>query len=120
MQAYVVKRVLAYLAGGEKTSPPSMWRRPLSCWGTGQGGRNPWHMASRYSSPTAIFCFIKTQNGKFPKRIGIPCFSRENQQIPEKKYTKWFDYDKIKGNLTVRKRQPGDYLTVTPAGGRKN
>ena len=43
MQAYVVKRVLAYLAGGEKTSPPSMWRRPLSCWGTGQGGRIPAH-----------------------------------------------------------------------------
>ena len=43
----------------------------------------------------------------------------EGQKIEEKKYTKWFDYDKIKGNLTVRKRQPGDYLTVTPAGGRK-
>ena len=33
-------------------------------------------------------------------------------------YTKWFDYDKIKGTLSLRHRQPGDYLTL-PSGGRK-
>ena len=43
----------------------------------------------------------------------------ENQQIQEKKYTKWFDYDKIEETLCVRKRKTGDFLTVTREGGRK-
>ncbi len=34
------------------------------------------------------------------------------QEIPEKKYTKWFDYDKIIESLVLRTRKPGDYLTV--------
>ena len=32
--------------------------------------------------------------------------------IPEKTYTKWFDYDKIVGSLRIRTRQKGDYLMV--------
>lgn len=38
----------------------------------------------------------------------------ENENIPQKTYTKWFDYDKIKGYMVVRTRQTGDYLTVRP------
>ncbi|MDO4489912.1 MAG: tRNA lysidine(34) synthetase TilS [Lachnospiraceae bacterium] len=40
-------------------------------------------------------------------------------EIPEKKYTKWLDYDKIKNGLEFRTRRAGDYLTVTRSGGRK-
>ena len=32
--------------------------------------------------------------------------------VPEMQYTKWIDYDKINGHLTVRTRRPGDFLTV--------
>ncbi|MGI6095729.1 MAG: tRNA lysidine(34) synthetase TilS [Lachnospiraceae bacterium] len=46
-------------------------------------------------------------------------FSYKRQRIPEKTYTKWFDYDRIYNSLTIRTRQPGDYLTVTAAGGKK-
>lgn len=42
-----------------------------------------------------------------------------NQRIPEKKYTKWFDYDTIKNRLCVRTRRTGDYLAVNSAGGSK-
>ncbi len=41
------------------------------------------------------------------------------QQIPQKTYTKWFDYDKIKDTVVIRNRQPGDYLVVNASGGRK-
>ena len=34
------------------------------------------------------------------------------QEIPQNRYTKWFDYDRIKGTLTVRTRQTGDYITL--------
>ncbi|MCI5649284.1 MAG: tRNA lysidine(34) synthetase TilS [Fusicatenibacter sp.] len=37
----------------------------------------------------------------------------------ENKYTKCFDCDKISGNLVLRTRKSGDYLTINPSGGRK-
>ena len=46
-------------------------------------------------------------------------FPYKNQKIEEKKYTKWMDYDKIKGSPCVRTRKQGDYLVVYSAGGRK-
>lgn len=36
----------------------------------------------------------------------------KKQKIPENRYTKWFDYDKIEGVLSVRTRRPGDYITL--------
>lgn len=40
--------------------------------------------------------------------------------IPQNQYTKWFDYDKIKKSLTVRIRQPGDFLTFNTAYSKKS
>lgn len=40
-------------------------------------------------------------------------------QIPQKNYTKWFDYDIIKGILTVRTRRPGDSLVIDTKGRRQ-
>ena len=41
------------------------------------------------------------------------------KNIPQKKYTKWFDYDKIERSIVIRTRRPGDYLTVNDADQRK-
>lgn len=46
----------------------------------------------------------------------FPC--ENGDEFPKNQYTKWFDYDRIKGTLSLRHRQPGDYLTL-PSGGRK-
>ena len=37
----------------------------------------------------------------------------------EKPYTKWVDYDKIKTNLVLRRRQPEDILSIDAAGHHK-
>ena len=37
---------------------------------------------------------------------------RIGEEIPQNEYTKWFDYDKINGQPTLRYRQTGDYLTI--------
>ncbi len=58
------------------------------------------------------------------KKSDVPLFSLEmrtfsydsSKKIPENRYTKWFDYDKIKYCLRVRHREEGDYLTIAPAG----
>ncbi len=42
------------------------------------------------------------------------------KNIPQKKYTKWFDYGKIKRNIVIRTRRPGDYLTVNSMNQKKN
>ena len=39
------------------------------------------------------------------------------KNIPQKKYTKWLDYDKIKDSIVVRTRKAGDYLTIDLSGG---
>ncbi len=41
------------------------------------------------------------------------------KKIPQKTYTKWFDYDKIKNTVQVRTRRPGDYFQVDGSGGHK-
>ncbi len=46
-------------------------------------------------------------------------FDGNFQQIPEKTYTKWFDYDKIKDTVQIRTRRLGDFLQVRSEGGHK-
>lgn len=42
-------------------------------------------------------------------------FYKKGQNIPEKTYTKWFDYDKITRVLAFRTRETGDFLTIDSA-----
>ncbi len=45
--------------------------------------------------------------------VEFSLFSHEKTQIiPEKSYTKWFDYDRITRSLLFRTRKTGDYLTI--------
>ena len=55
--------------------------------------------------------------GKFKMRV----FDRPEgmEGIPQKTYTKWFDYDIIKNTVKIRHRQAGDYLTINSQGGRQ-
>lgn len=46
-------------------------------------------------------------------------FFYQGEKISEKKYTKWFDYDKIENDLTVRTRRAGDFLVVNREGNHK-
>ena len=56
-----------------------------------------------------------TAFGSFQAEI----FAWDNRKIEEKKYTKWFDYDKITGSPCVRRRQAGDFIVVDGNGSRK-
>ena len=42
-------------------------------------------------------------------------FYKNGEIIPEKRYTKWFDCDKITKVLVLRTREMGDYLTIDSA-----
>ncbi len=43
----------------------------------------------------------------------------KNQEIPVNRYTKWFDYDKIRQEVVLRTRRPGDYLSTGPGAHKK-
>ena len=45
--------------------------------------------------------------------------SPQNEEIPKKIYTKWFDYDRIKGTTRLKTRQEQDYLIINAQGNRK-
>lgn len=46
-------------------------------------------------------------------------FKGNMEEISQKAYTKWLDYDKIESGLQIRKRRQGDYLTVDTEGHTK-
>lgn len=55
----------------------------------------------------------------FLPKLEIKVFSYEKaMEIPQNQYTKWFDCDRIKGMLSVRTRQTGDYFFLS-GGGKK-
>lgn len=54
-------------------------------------------------------------NGSFKVEI----FPYDGEKILEKKYTKWFDCDRINCRLSVRTRRSGDYMIVNQKGGHK-
>lgn len=43
----------------------------------------------------------------------------KTENIPQKTYTKWFDYDRITGSIVFRVRKTGDYLTINKEMDRK-
>ena len=47
-------------------------------------------------------------------------FAHDMENIPQNRYTKWFDYDKITTSLSLRRRMSGDYLTVDESLHRKS
>jgi tRNA(Ile)-lysidine synthase len=54
---------------------------------------------------------------------GLTCrlfrFIGKTAKIPRKMYTKWFDYDKIKDNFSIRTRKSGDFFILDDKGHRK-
>ena len=77
--------------------------------------------SSEMASPKEEFALplsqgmVETSYGRFKIKI-FPC---SGEKILEKKYTKWFDCDKIKCSLSVRTRKSGDYLVIGKGGESK-
>ena len=60
-----------------------------------------------------------TEDKALAERFRTEIFANKDYgKIPTSQYTKWFDYDKISTNLSIRLRETGDYLTL-PGGTRK-
>ena len=54
---------------------------------------------------------------RLPRPEFSEIFLKGGEEVPGKRYTKWFDYDKIKKPPVLRFRQRGDYLTISDGAG---
>lgn len=120
MQSYVIRMVLEQVAGKKQDLTAAHVEGILSL-GRGRTGASVSLPGGVLASQVYGNLLIRVPAaGELPlKELEFEVFLWENQQIPEKTYTKWFDYDKIKSSLEIRRRKPGDFLTVTEAGGTK-
>ncbi len=135
-QAYFEKEAVEVLRayGREETGEESRYRRiglpsqvkqviDLTKKQTGKTFFLPWGIRA-YREYDMVWLEAGERKGKTEQGMllnhpsfSVECFPasilrEKHQKIPEKKYTKWFDYDKIKGTLSVRTRQTGDYITL--------
>ena len=120
MQEYVLLKTLTRAAGRRKDISRVHVESVKNLLGKGTGAEVflPYRLRARQIYGDLSIGKIKENSG-MPLPLEFRIFSYENQQIPEKTYTKWFDYDKIKDSLKVRFRLPGDYFAINGQGGRK-
>ena len=121
IQTYVIRQLIRGMTGSWKdiTSIHVENARELLEKQAGKQADLPYGLMARRTYDY-LWVEQKGQMKSFqPPKAEFKTFSYEKgMEIPQNRYTKWFDYDKIKSGLSVRTRQAGDYF-VLPGGGRK-
>ena len=120
MQSYVIRMVLER-AADKKQDLTAFHVESILSLGKGRTGASVSLPGGVLASQVYGDLYVRLpDSGEAPlKELELEIFPWENQKIPEKTYTKWFDYDKIKSSLEIRHRKPGDFLTIADTGGRK-
>lgn len=59
---------------------------------------------------------VQETNGKFDFLVFE---NTQNMKFPEKRYTKWFDYDRMLDKLAIRNRRNGDFMRFKGINGKK-
>ncbi len=71
-----------------------------------------------WSIPVTVPGKVSCESGEV---LEFSVFEYDNSsEIPRKRYTKWFDYDKITNCLELRNRRTGDYLVISADGKKKS
>ena len=120
LAGYLVMRMIRTMTGSVKdiTSVHVEQIRGLAGKGTGRQISLPYGLKA-VREYDMLWVERESQEEKKLPKLSFSRFSwKKSREIPQNKYTKWFDYDKIKSALSVRTRQTGDYITLKN-GGRK-
>lgn len=128
LQTYVIKQMMGRAAGRTKDLGEVHVEaaRRLLCGRVGKQIDLPYGLTARRGytmlwvekGGKAREKNVQEERISLPK-LEIKVFSYEKaMEIPQNQYTKWFDCDRIKGTLSVRTRQTGDYFFLS-GGGKK-
>lgn len=120
LKGYVVLEMIRELTGSGKDITSSHVSRILDLAenGTGRMVSLPYGLKAEKEYDMVWLEREDTREGKkreislTMERMPADMLREKYQKIPENKYTKWFDYDRIKGTLSVRTRRTGDYYTL--------
>ncbi len=125
LRSYVVHRAICQAKGKEKDITSAHVKMLIELMG-GQVGRKvdlPDGLLARRVYEGILFVPDgKRGNNKGPdsakELFTMRRFDKPEEVVtfPRNRYTKWFDYDIIKGAVEIRHRQPGDYLTIDKNG----
>lgn len=134
LQGEVILRAMEKLSGKRKDITR---RHILSVQGllendTGKSVMLPYGLTARNSydrlyiereKESHNFCIEIEKSGNYQIEPGVLtaeiCKRQDAGPISKKEYTKMVDYGNIRGNLSFRTPQEGDYIIVNAAGGRK-
>ena len=136
MQKMLVRRALEQLPGGLRDVEAVHVEKICALAHGKRGSRIP--LPSRNTAVLEYDCIVFKQGyGSDREETEVPCGSSgiyefqgiqyevtvenrdKNQEIPVNRYTKWFDYDKIRQEVVLRTRSPGDYLSCGPGAHKK-
>lgn len=117
---YEQLRQLAYQEPGKRLDLPQgiVVRREYDCIRLYEGGQD--EPESVYMECRIPSVNIVEMDGEM-YQIAIEVRNREELvgEIPQKDYTKWFDYDRIKNNLVLRNAEEGDFFVLDQWGHKK-
>ena len=119
MKRYLVREMIRRISDKDKDF--SLRHLDAVCSLTGPGGGMetalPYGLKAIRGYETLEIRTCSEESGQKPLLNAIPMTQRvflfkKDMEIPKNEYTKWFDYDKIKGTLSVRTRQSGDFICI--------
>lgn len=108
------------MEAGKRISLPGnicVERRYGCVWYKNDSGRERQGVSRRCTMPFGGRVEIRRER----MRIDMDVIPREKlpEEIPQKDYTKWFDYDKIKSGIDLRNPLEGDYFIMDSDGNKK-
>ena len=122
MKAYLVRALLAETTENEKDITERHIRAVLGLGGPGGGTRADLPGGLSVVRGYETLTITRNEEASVGERMPEPVFRvfsrKKEMEIPKNRYTKWFDYDKIKDMLSVRTRKEGDFFLL-PGGGKK-
>ena len=122
LQSYGIQEIVEKLSGCQRnfTSRHVEMVRERKGMQTGKEVCLPYGLIARKTYDGIIIGRKRPPEDSAAKNIfSAEIFSYSGQKIEEKKYTKWMDYDKITGEISIRTRQSGDFMIVDEKGSHK-
>ena len=117
MKSYLIRAMITRLTGNSKDISARHIEAVAALSGPGGGTTVdlPYGLRANrsYQKLSIHKVIVEQKEEKSPENLQMRVFVwKKDKEIPQNKYTKWFDYDRICDTLSIRTREPGDYFMI--------